>query len=93
MQWLFPIPKTGRFNGFAPMLCAADRDAFAADEALRANLRHSLDMILALYDYPAESRIHIRTTNPIESTFAMVRLRSQRSQHSGSRVPRLPSLG
>lgn len=31
--------------------------------------------LLALYDFPAEHWIHLRTTNPIESTFATVRLR------------------
>lgn len=30
-------------------------------------------MLLAFYDYPAEHWIHLRTTNPIESTFATVR--------------------
>ncbi len=32
--------------------------------------------LLAFYDYPAEHWVHIRTTNPIESTFATVRLRT-----------------
>jgi len=31
-------------------------------------------VLLAFYDYPAEHWIHLRTTNPIESTFATVRL-------------------
>ena len=30
-------------------------------------------VLLAFYDFPAEHRRHIRTTNPIESTFAPVR--------------------
>lgn len=33
------------------------------------------DRLLAYFDYPAEHRKHLRTTNPIESTFATVRLR------------------
>ncbi len=32
--------------------------------------------LLAFYDFPAEHWIHVRTTNPIESTFATVRLRT-----------------
>jgi transposase-like protein len=43
------------------------------------------DELLAFYDFPAEHWIHIRTTNPIESTFATVRLRTKRSRNCGSR--------
>lgn len=45
--------------------------------------------LLAFYDYPAEHWVHIRTTNPIESTFATVRLRSRRSRNCGSRATTL----
>ena len=48
-------------------------------------LRKDRDALLAFYDYPAEHWVHIRTTNPIESTFATVRLRTQRSRHCASR--------
>lgn len=41
--------------------------------------------LLAFYDFPAEHWAHIRTTNPIESAFATVRLRSRRSRNCGSR--------
>ena len=44
------------------------------------------DVLLAFYDFPAEQWMHIRTTNPIESTFATVRLRTRRTKGSGSRV-------
>jgi transposase-like protein len=43
------------------------------------------EALLAFYDYPAEHWVHIRTTNPIESTFATVRLRTKRSRNCGSR--------
>ncbi|MGH3554126.1 MAG: IS256 family transposase [Rhodanobacteraceae bacterium] len=43
------------------------------------------DALLAFYDFPAEHWVHIRTSNPIESTFATVRLRSDRSRNCGSR--------
>ena len=37
-------------------------------------------MLLAFYDFPAEHWKHLRTTNPIESTFATVRHRTIRSK-------------
>lgn len=40
-------------------------------------LRKDREELLAFYDFPAEHWVHIRTTNPIESTFATVRLRSK----------------
>ena len=43
------------------------------------------DLLLAFYDFPAEHWKHLRTTNPIESTFATVRLRTKRTKGSGSR--------
>jgi transposase-like protein len=43
------------------------------------------DELLAFYDFPAEHWIHLRTTNPIESVFATVRLRHRRTKGSGSR--------
>jgi len=42
--------------------------------------------LLAFYDFPAEHWRHLRTTNPIESIFATVRLRHRRTKGSGSRV-------
>jgi transposase-like protein len=44
------------------------------------------DVLLTFYDFPAEHWVHIRTTNPIESTFATVRLRTRRTKGCGSRV-------
>lgn len=41
--------------------------------------------MLAFYDFPAEHWIHIRTTNPIESAFSTVRLRTKKSRNCGSR--------
>jgi putative transposase len=42
--------------------------------------------LLTFYDFPAEHWKHLRTTNPIESTFATVRLRHRRTKGSGSRA-------
>ena len=44
-----------------------------------------LDTLLTFDDVPAEHWQHIRTTNPIESTFAMVRLRTAKTRGCGSR--------
>lgn len=41
--------------------------------------------LLTFYDFPAEHWIHVRTTNPIESTFATVRLRHRKTKGNGSR--------
>ncbi len=41
--------------------------------------------LLAFYDFPAEHWRHLRTTNPIESTFATIRLRQRRTKGSGTR--------
>lgn len=43
------------------------------------------DELLAFYDFPAEHWRHLRTSNPIESTFATVRQRSSKTKGGGSR--------
>jgi transposase-like protein len=44
------------------------------------------EQLLAFYDFPAEHWVHLRTTNPIESAFATVRLRTVKTKGSGSRL-------
>ena len=44
------------------------------------------EVLLTFYDFPAEHWKHIRTSNPIESTFATVRLRTRRTRNCGSRT-------
>ena len=44
------------------------------------------EVLLTFYDFPAEQRVHIRTTNPIESTFSTARLRHNKTKGSGSRA-------
>lgn len=77
---------------------AADRehavtaiDAFAAEFAARwpksvAKIVDDASPLLAFYDFPAEHWIHLKTTNPIESTFATVRLRTKVTKGPGSRA-------
>lgn len=48
-------------------------------------LKKDREELLAFYDFPAEHWAHIRTTNPIESTFASVRHRTYKSKGAFSR--------
>jgi transposase-like protein len=48
-------------------------------------LRQDKEELFAFYDFPAAHWIHIRTTNPIESTYATVRLRTKKTKGCGSR--------
>ena len=50
-----------------------------------ACLAKDRDVLLTFYDFPAEHWKHVRTTNPIESTFATVRLRTYRTKGCLSR--------
>ena len=48
-------------------------------------LKKDRDVLLTFYDFPAEHWSHLRTTNPIESTFATIRLRHRKTKGSGTR--------
>lgn len=48
-------------------------------------LEKDRESLLAFYDFPAEHWIHIRTTNPIESSFATIRHRTTRTKNCVSR--------
>jgi len=52
-------------------------------------LRKDKENLFTFYDFPATHWIHIRTTNPIESTFATVRLRTTKTKGCGSRTATL----
>lgn len=51
-----------------------------------AKITDDLDALLAFYDFPAEHWVHLRTSNPIESTFATVRHRTKVTKGPGSRA-------
>ncbi len=55
-------------------------------------LRKDREVLLAFYDFPAEHWKHLRTTNPIESTFATIRLRHRRTKGSGTRKTSLAMM-
>ncbi|HUP70984.1 MAG TPA: IS256 family transposase [Acidimicrobiales bacterium] len=66
-------------------------DAFAEEFAVKwpkavAKIVDDAEPLLAFYDFPAEHWIHLKTTNPIESTFATVRLRTKVTKGPGSRA-------
>jgi putative transposase len=70
-------------------VAAADR--FAGEFGAKwpkavAKVVDDLEPLLAFYDFPAEHWIHLKTTNPIESTFATVRLRTKVTKGPGSRA-------
>ena len=54
-----------------------------------ACLRKDEDVLFTFYDFPAEHWQHIRSTNPIESTFATVRHRTRQTKGCGSRTATL----
>jgi transposase-like protein len=65
-------------------------DAFAAEFKVKwpkavTKIVDDTVPLLAFYDFPAEHWIHLKTTNPIESTFATVRLRTKVTKGPGSR--------
>lgn len=65
--------------------------AFARDYGAKypkavAKITDDADVLLEYYRYPAEHWVHLRTTNPIESTFATVRLRTKVTKGPGSRA-------
>ena len=51
-----------------------------------AKIVDDVEPLLAFYDFPAEHWIHLKTTNPIESTFSTVRLRTKVTKGPGSRA-------
>ena len=51
----------------------------------QAKLDKDWEQLTAFYDYPAEHWRHLRTTNPIESSFATVKLRTKVTKGAGSK--------
>jgi transposase-like protein len=98
---LAALPKSahpGAKKALAEIWNAEDSDhahtaakAFAAAYGAKfpkavGKITDDLKELLAFYDYPAEHWIHLRTTNPIESTFATVRHRTKVTRGPGSRA-------
>ena len=99
------VRPAGARAALAEIYNAEDREhalkavkTFKADYGVKwpkavAKITDNVDVLLAFYDFPAEHWIHLRTTNPIESTFATVRLSSAspRDQDRGPLASRWPS--
>lgn len=60
-------------------------EAFENHPKATSKITGELDTLLAFYDYPTEHWKHLRSTNPIESTFATVRLRTRVTKGAGNR--------
>jgi transposase-like protein len=98
---LAALPKSAHPGAIAAMREIVNADdidraqvaikAFEIDYAAKypkavAKIVDDADVLLEFYRYPAEHWIHLRTTNPIESTFATVRLRTRVTKGPGSRA-------
>jgi transposase-like protein len=79
--WMAPTRAAAKqaFDAFVEMFGAKYPGAVEC-------LKKDRDVLLTFYDFPAEHWVHLRTTNPIESTFATVRLRHRRTKGNGTRV-------
>jgi transposase-like protein len=97
---LAALPKsvhTGARRALAEISGAEDREhaeqaiaQFATDYGVKwpkavAKVTDDIEALLAFYDFPAEHWVHLKTTNPVESTFATVRLRTRVTKGPGSK--------
>src|ERR671910_1030178 len=94
------LPKSvhaGARKALNEIILAEDRthaeraiDAFAADYGVKwpkavAKVTGETERLLCFFDYPAEHWVHLRTTNPIESSFAPVRARTRVTKGPGTK--------
>lgn len=77
---------------YAPDRATADAEVKRFAEVYRAkhpraaaSLADHLPELLTFLDFPAEHWVHLRTTNPIESTFGTVKARTKKTRGAGSR--------
>ena len=95
------LPKAvqaGARTALSEIRDAPDRDhakraveAFARDDGVKwpkavAKLTHDAEALLCFFDFPAEHWVHLKTSNPIESTFSSVRLRTRVTKGPGSKA-------
>ena len=84
-----PTSVTPRTAPNAVIVIKAFAEAYAAKcPKAVAKIVDDTETLLAFFDFPGEHWIHLKTTNPIESTFATVRLRTKVSKGPGSRAAR-----
>jgi putative transposase len=97
---LAAMPKSvhgGVRRALAEIRDAEDRDhalaaigAFTRDYGAKwpkavAKITDDAEALLSFYDFPAEHWLHLKTTNPVESTFSTVRLRTRVTKGPGSK--------
>lgn len=85
IQWLFPIPEAGRFNGFAPRLGSKEQAAFAASETLRERQRHSLDIMLGFFGLEREGLV----IKPLAELTIQNHIWLKRGGHNHLRISRI----
>jgi len=90
--------QAGARKALAEIRDAPDRDhaqraieVFARDYGTKwpkavAKIVDDAEELLCFYDFPAEHWLHLKTSNPIESTFATVRLRTRVTKGPGSKA-------
>jgi transposase-like protein len=90
--------QAGARKALAELRDAPDRDhaqraiqAFARDYGVKwpkavAKITDDAEELLCFFDFPAEHWVHLKTSNPIESTFASVRLRTRVTKGPGSKA-------
>jgi putative transposase len=90
--------QAGARKALAEIRDAPDRDhaqraieAFAADYGIKwpkavAKVTDDAGELLTFFDFPAEHWLHLKTSNPIESTFSSVRLRTRVTKGPGSKA-------
>jgi putative transposase len=89
--------QAGARTALAEIRDAPDRDhaqraiqTFARDDGVKwpkavAKITDDAEALLTFYHFPAEHWLHLKTSNPIESTFASVRLRTRVTKGPGSK--------
>jgi putative transposase len=90
--------QAGARRALAEVRDAADRDhaeraieAFARDDGVKwpkavAKITDDTEELLCFFDFPAEHWLHLKTSNPIESTFSPVRARTRVTKGPGSKA-------
>jgi transposase-like protein len=90
--------QAGARRALSEIRDAPDRDhaeraigVFAADYGIKwpkavAKITGDAEALLCFFDFPAEHWVHLKTSNPIESTFSSVRLRTRVTKGPGSKA-------
>jgi putative transposase len=90
--------QAGARKAMAEIRDASDRahakqaiEVFARDDDVKwpkavAKITDDAEELLCFYDFPAEHWLHLKTSNPIESTFSSVRLRTRVTKGPGSKA-------